>query len=794
MITTSGKFKLLRDETQAMIAQMRTIQQDAETDFEAAQAMMQHLGAHLDADGKAVFGFWTPILKETDIPPERVFLELFTPMDAIDFSAESQTTPFRRDRINVLLDGEFAWAVVDGVLAGTRETVGTLYQMVYQSRDGDWVALHDHLAYSIPFGAFAPAEFYDMNVMLDNRADKAHFTDKLDTQPDPDGVARVQFPSNILQVHVRYATAAGSIAGLTRVLQEIATKIKGNESLSPAEENFLAYDAIQLMPIEPIIEYEGQAPFWQSQSDPISDEIEVLLTKPDMSNWGYDVVISASSAINPTLLESRRPHELLDLIEVCHTFPTKPIKVMLDIVYGHIDNQALALLNKEYFAGSNMYGQNVNFLHPMVRAALLEMMRRKHNYGVDGIRVDGAQDFKWWNPELDAMIHDDDYLHLMNDLELEVAGVRYRPWMIFEDGRPWPRDDWELASTYREVTKQMPNVWQWGPLTFAHNTPFLFTFWTSKWWRIREMANVGREWITGCANHDTLRRGSQVPIDSRINTYLGASLPEIIRKAYDNPAAKLFDYAMMPGIPMDFVNGIFRAPWGFIRNNDDKYGVKVVSEEARWLYWRMDKITYTQAHVFPRLKALGFNELDSLRRFMDTLDHTVQATGYYLDAMVSMMNNIYPPLADYTLDVAKLKEIARAFMDDAHDFCNVSLYWDAVDPEQAAYNRQVREFRLDRPWLIDNLSDAETLDYLHPTDGAALMYGLRLSPDGKEKILFLANMEGAPKTVIPIHLPIPNLDVDGWELALATPKTAINSVSDSVELSDSQGVVFIKKV
>ena len=35
------------------------------------------------------------------------------------------------------------------------------------------------------------------------------------------------------------------------------------------------------------------------------------------------------------------------------------------------------------------------------------LMRRKHNYGVDGIRVDGAQDFKWWNPELDAMIHDD---------------------------------------------------------------------------------------------------------------------------------------------------------------------------------------------------------------------------------------------------------------------------------------------------------------------------------------------------------------------------------------------------
>jgi hypothetical protein len=30
-------------------------------------------------------------------------------------------------------------------------------------------------------------------------------------------------------------------------------------------------------------------------------------------------------------------------------------------------------------------------------------------------------------------------------------------------------------------------VFQWGPLTFAHNTPFLYTFWLSKWWRIREI-------------------------------------------------------------------------------------------------------------------------------------------------------------------------------------------------------------------------------------------------------------------------------------------------------------------
>lgn len=791
MIMNSGNFRLLQDETQELITLITNIQQEAETPFIAAQQIIKRLGAHLRADGLATLGFWTPILQELNIPPEQVFLELYTPLEAIDFTAGEQNLRFRRDRINVLIDGEFAWAVVEGMQAGSRETVGTLYQIVYQTGDGEWITLRDHLAYSLPFGAFAPAEFYDMNGMLSQRSDEQHFRENLDTKPDTDGVERVQFPSNILQVHVRYATQDESIAGLTRLLNQIADKIRSDAELSPAEQNFLAYDAIQLMPIEPIIEYEGQQTFWRVNADDGVGEVDITLQKPDMTNWGYDVVISGSSATNPALLESRRPDELLDLIESCHHFPNKPIKIMLDIVYGHIDNQALPLLNREYFAGANMYGQNVNFLHPMVRAALLEMMRRKHGYGFDGIRVDGAQDFKWWDSNTGEMIHDDEFLHLMNDIELTVAGVTYRPWMIFEDGRPWPRDDWELASTYREVTKQMPNVWQWGPLTFAHNTPFLFTFWTSKWWRIREMADIGREWITGCANHDTLRRGSQVPIDSRINTYLGTNLPEIIRKAYDNPAAKLFDYAMMPGVPMDFVNGSFRAPWGFIRNNDDKYGVKVVSEEARWLYWRMDAVTYAQAHVFKGLKNLGFADLDGLRRFMDALDHAVQATKYDLDAIVLLLNNMTPSLINYDVDVPKLKEIARAFMDDAHDFCNVSHYWDDVSQEQAAFNRRVREFRQQRPWLVENLGDDELLNYVHPTEGAAIFYGLRRSPDESETILFIANMEGAPRTIVPANL-FDDLASDGWQVILATPNLDVQGFDHPITLADSEGVIFIR--
>jgi hypothetical protein len=792
MITESSHFRLLRDETQEMMRWQRHIQETATTEFDAAQQIVRRLGAHWKND-RAEIGFWVPELVELEIPPERVMLDLFTPLDDIDFDEPVQKIRFQRDRLQLMREGNYMWGVVEGMTPGSRDELGTLYQLVYQARSGDWVAIHDHLAYSIPWGAFAPAEFYDMEGMFAQRGDKDHFQ-RLHTEPDPDGVPRVQEPTNILQIHAGYASEAATLAGLTRMYQDIGRKIEAGEELHPAEQNYLGYDAIQLMPVEPIIEYEAGPKFWEAEDRPFADELQVTLRQPDMTNWGYDVVISASSATNPVLLESKRPDELLDLIETLHNFPGQPIGVMFDIVYGHLDNQALALLNKEFFAGANMYGQNVNFLNPVVRAILLEMMRRKHNYGVDGIRVDGAQDFKWWDPETDTMHHDDDFLHKMNDVELDVAGVHYRPWMIFEDGRPWPRDDWELASTYREVTKRMPNVWQWGPLTFAHNTPFLFTFWLSKWWRIREMADIGREWITGCSNHDTLRRGTQVPLDSRINTYLGDTLPEIIRNAYDNPASKLFDYAMMPGIPMDFLNATMRTPWGFVRNTDDRYGVKVVSEEALWTYWRMSPESYNRPEVFHRMKELGFTDLDGLRRFLRTLDHAVKATDYYLDAMVRLMQNMYPPLAGPKLSVQTLKDIARAFMDDVHDYCNVSLYWHLQDGDRTQFNRDVREFRRERPWLIDNLTEREALSYRHPSDGTALFYGLRVSPDNKEQVLFVANMEGAAATVTPNQLDLPNLRKTGWDAVLITPGLDADSIraDKDITLEDSQGVIFTR--
>lgn len=784
----------VEEETQALAQWCHDLQPDQDATGQAmlaaARQIVAQLGGHVRPDGLAQFGFWAPELDEQSIPPAQIRLTLFLPPPGFDPTLPAQTARFERVRLPVIQAGEYVWCVAQGVPAGRRDHVGAFYWLTYQDRSGRWQRIVDPLAHSVPFGAYAPAELYDMAAMFADRADADYFR-SLKTAPDPDGVPRIQGPVNMMEIHTNTATAQGTLAALTARYAAIARKIEADEILTPAEENYIGYDAVQLMPIEPTIVYEAGPHFWQSLEDDGGEgPLTVKLHRPDTTNWGYDVITVASPAPNPIVLASARPDELLDFITTLHTFPIKPIKVVLDVVYGHADNQTLPLMNRHYFAGANMYGQNINYKHPVVRAVILEMQRRKSDYGVDGVRVDGAQDFKYWLPAEDRLYHDDDFLGLMNDVTQEVAGVRYRPWMIFEDGRPWPRDDWELASSYREVTKQFPNVVQWGPLTFAHNTPFLYTFWITKWWRIREMLAVGSHWITGTSNHDTLRRGTQVDPIARINSYLGANLPEIFENAYDNPATHLFD-AFMPGVIMDFLNANMRGPWSFIRNTDDRWGVKVVSEEAFFLDWNVTEARFAQPWAFPRLKLQGFESLEGLRRFLRALASAVRATEYDLAAMAQLLNSLEPALdGPRSFNVANLKAIARDWMDDVHEFCNVSHYEDRLDPERTAFNLEVREFRRMRPWLVGNLRQGDSFDYLFPTSGTVLFHGLRTAPDRGEQLLFVANMEGAPCTVIPAALPIPGLREGGWQLALATPGLDAGPLTQPVTLANSQGVIY----
>jgi hypothetical protein len=730
--------------------------------------------------GTVEFGLWAPAIREGSV--QTIELELFLPPVGFDPTVPEQTLEMDRFRFEMGLAGETAWLVITDVPIGTRHSIGAFYRFRGVAEDGSVFPLPDPMGMSFPFGAFAPAEVVDLT---GDRPDAGYFRATV----AGDGVPRQPPPTNILQVHPRSATEEGTLAALARRIAAAAERVASGAG-EPGDLLWMAYDSIELLPIEPLIAYEGDQPYWV-ESDPDDDRPSVTVGRPDMINWGYDIPICGSGTVTATLLETGRPHELIDFIAAMHTLPTGPIRVIFDVVYGHADNQAKGLMPSAWFTGPDMYGQHLDYLNPFVRAQLLEMQRRKVDFGADALRVDGAQDFTYWSFERGELVRDDDFMVEMSDVVQDVAGVSYRPWMIFEDGRPWPRDDWELASSYRAVTEIQPHVFQWGPLTFAHNTPFLFTFWVSKWWRLREIAERGSHWISGCANHDTLRRGSQVHPLQRINTFLGESLPEVIERAYDHPAATMLFHGFLPGVPMDFLQGIARLPWSFIRNTDRRYALKVWGEEAKFLDWRVTVADYDDPDHFNRLKAFGFTDLELLYSFMKVLEGAVTAHGDAVDPVVEALQTA--PVPDRLgLDVDSLVMAARAWMSDLHDYCSLTDRRLAeLDPMIVTFDRDVRQFRRDHPWLLEDLSGADAFEYVHPTEGAVIFHGLRTSPDGSEQVLFAANMEGAPREVVPTELT--GTDADGWEPAIAAPRLEPGPAHHPLLLSDATAAIWVRR-
>ena len=758
--------------------------------LEARQAISRRLGAQVEGD-VVTFGFWTPELLDHRVSDGDVFLELLAPVGELDITRARQEVTFERVYVPVARQDHYTFASVSGAKAGRRDQIGDFYALTWRDHAGEWHRILDPLAMSVPFGVFAPAEIYDVASMHEGRGDVEYFRTEEAGVPKKFGP-----PTNILQIHVPTATAGGTIASLNRRFERLAERVKSNLPLEPEDQLYLGYDAVQLLPVEPTTVYEAGPDFWEERSTE-DDKVSVELQRPDTTNWGYDIVISGMGTVNPVLLESGRPDELVDLAATLHTFPTKPKMLIVDVVFGHSDNQGLRALNPYFFAGPNMYGQNLDYKNPHVRAILLEMQRRKVDFGADGVRVDGAQDFKWWDAGAQVLRHDDEYLQSMSDIVQNVGGAEYRPWFVFEDGRPWPQEDWELSSTYRAVVEGQrdDDVFQWGPLTFAHNTPFLYSFWLSKFWRIREVLDVGENWISGTANHDTLRRGTQVNPKLNINTRLGDTRMEILDKAYDNPAVSMLTYAAFPGVPMDFLNATARASWGFIRNQDDKYGVKVVSEEAISLKWQVDTYSYERPGNFVRLKELGFDTREHLARFFEFLPALVEVTDYDLDEIARLLNSVEPPLAGPgVFSVRVLKDIARAWMDDMHEYCNVAHSVSELDARQTGFMLKLRNFRRDNPWLRFNFSGRDHFDYLQPIDGRTVFTSLRHGP-GDAQVFTITHMEGGETGEFdPLRLPIDGLQGTGWTCALRTPNIGDDYLSGPITLHDSMGLVFTRNI
>lgn len=788
MMTAHESIHLVETETEKLLAEIEQLQK-IKNYFQRGKAIARRLGAHYRGDGLTEIGFWSPELISEVMQMREIYLEVLTPVEDIDWQAGAQRLMFRRDKVELKQEGEFLWGVVAGMRPGTRQRSGSFYWLRYIDQAEKLRALRDPFPYSLPYGVFAPAELYDLS-SYGERGDLAYLQ-RTSMANDDRQTPRVAAPHNILQIHIGTATAEGTFGSLTRLFQAIAHKINHNIPLTPAEKNYLGYDAIQLLPTEPTIEfrdeYSPESEFFSFISEE-GDQVEIELNKPHTQDWGYDVPIIGSSTTNPALLESLRPDEVIDFIVTLHNFPTGPIQLIYDLVYGHADNQTELLVSRQFLKGPNMYGLDLNHQLPMVRAALLEMQRRKINTGADGIRIDGGQDFRFFNPLSGRVEYDDAYLLNMANVPQEIDGCKRLLFTIFEDGRPWPEEGWETKSTYRELIEMMPESYQWGPLIFAHNTPALKGFWKQKWFRVQEVMAIGSHWITGCGNHDTVRRGNQIDLEKEINWQLGDKLADVIHHAYDNLATNLWVYGFSPGLPMDFINATMRSPWLFFRNTDERYGVKVVSEEIGFLNWQITPEIYRHGNYFKRLKLMGFKQLSQLLEFGRALQAAMIQENYNLHHVVELMRGCadrhcivsLPPMKELMrsgmvrflkrLNEERLQNFALMFMEDCFEVCNVAHFESQLQPEHTEFNWLLRRFRQGHPWLRENLGPSdrfelwEAEDFTQPT----LFYGLRHHPNGSgEAIAMVNHLEGEP---VNLNLQtLLGLELEQWSVGLATP-------------------------
>ena len=105
------------------------------------------------------------------------------------------------------------------------------------------------------------------------------------------------------------------------------------------------------------------------------------------------------------------------------------------------------------------------------------------------------------------------------------------------------------------------------------------------------------------------------------------------------------------------------------------------------------------------------------------------------------------------LDAADLQAFSFAWSADVSEYFTLDRWLDDQDDDRTAFDRAVREFRQERPWLRADVDPrrGETFGYRHPTEGTVLYYALRRDPEGDEDLLVACNVEGTPVDV----------DVDG---------------------------------
>ncbi|MGL5077812.1 MAG: glucosylglycerol hydrolase, partial [Waterburya sp.] len=123
-VEVDTSIKLVPEATGKLLAWALGLESSSNTYLEQTKALARKLGAYYRPDGLTEIGFWVPGLIRDVLHEREIYLEVFTPLDPIDWQEKEQTIKFRRDRIELEQQGEFIWGVVAGMQAGNRQQAG----------------------------------------------------------------------------------------------------------------------------------------------------------------------------------------------------------------------------------------------------------------------------------------------------------------------------------------------------------------------------------------------------------------------------------------------------------------------------------------------------------------------------------------------------------------------------------------------------------------------------------------------------------------------------------------------
>ena len=238
---------------------------------------------------------------------------------------------------------------------------------------------------------------------------------------------------------------------------------------------------------------------------------------------------------------------------------------------------------------------------------------------------------------------------------------------------------------------------------------------------------------------------------------------------------------------MDFTHANMRAPWGFVRDTDSVWNLKVLAEEKNFPEWQIRDRDFTDDRFFSRLKEWGFESREELSTFLARLSDTVTMTGYDKAEMAALLSVAGTPIGD-ELSVEDLERLGLDWMRDVAHFATLSHWTDTQDDDRTAFDLEVRRFRHEHDWVTTDFTGEDELDYVYPTDGTVLYYGYRTDSETGEELLFVGTMEGVAETVTPSRLV--DVDENGWDVALASPGLTVEDPGETVTLADSQAVLF----